>query len=283
MCLLSYFPPDAMPNREHLANGCDVNRDGYGWAIVTRRRELISGRYLTADDALDSFELARDEHPDGPALFHSRWATSGLVDESMCHPFKVGRDPRTVVAHNGVLFTPPKGSDESDTAIFARKTLPMFNLDKPRRRTALEREIGGNKLVILTVNPARRHSAYLIGEQLGTWVKGAWHSNQDYLGWSRYVPSAYSWERDLADYDGWKPRTYVRTGTDCDLCRGVGTVDKLTRICKLCRVCCDCYEDADKECQCFYGNGWAKDSNDDELASWEPTGKDVVPFLRPAD
>lgn len=253
MCMLSYYPPNVLPDASRLANGCRQNQDGYGFAIVTPRRELIVERGMNAERMIDRFTVLRGLNPDGPAMFHSRWATSGDVDTSMCHPFPVGRDSRTVVAHNGVLFTPPKESRESDTAIFARVVLPGYAIDRPAKRYRLERYLNTNKIVILTTNPRYRKSAYLFGEAFGDWVDGEWHSNRDYLGgWAaRYA--AY----DL-DADDWAAGGYSHgavmgpRGTDlddCVFCWRNGTVDD-TGVCVHCDSCQDC-GDVRADCQCY--------------------------------
>ncbi|MGW5105951.1 hypothetical protein [Nocardia sp. NPDC004123] len=36
-------------------------------------------------------------------MFHSRFATHGFITNQNCHPFAIGGDERTVMAHNGVL------------------------------------------------------------------------------------------------------------------------------------------------------------------------------------
>lgn len=270
MCMLSFYPPGRQPDLKRLQNGCEVNTDGFGFALITPRRELIVRRSMKAIDLIEEFADARATFPDGPALFHSRWATSGKVDETGCHPFEVGRDSKTVVAHNGVFFDPGKDSTMSDTAIFARYILPHMSYDKPSKRARLERYCGGNKLVILTVNPARRKQSYIIGENLGVWTQdGEWHSNHDFEGWGshRHYGGYSAWLSDelgwfdakvtAASYDDGEPTdTKPRSDREpwpCDLCGAVNAVDTLTLICDVCRSCQDCHEDADTACMCFYG------------------------------
>lgn len=272
MCMLSYYPEGVLPDAERLTNGCDTNRDGYGYAIVTARRELIVRHGMQADEMIDRFAIERALHPSGPAMFHSRWATSGIIGTAMCHPFPVGRDNRTVVAHNGVFFTPAKDSDESDTAIFARAILPQYNIDKPARRLRLERWLSSNKIVVLTVNPARRHTSYLFGEHLGHWVPSEggreWHSNRDF---EDYFP-AKDWakwtEGDWSAYEGQSGLGYPtvigahpddrkarpdREPWPCEICDQSHSVDTLTQICDVCGSCQECGLDAAQDCRCRTG------------------------------
>ena len=250
MCMLSFYPDGVMPTERHILNGAELNPDGHGFAIVTRDRNIIVHRGMDADEIVERFLEARDKHPEGPALFHSRIATSGLVDVTGCHPFKVGQDNRTVVAHNGILFSPPADSLKSDTAIFAERMLPRFgSLDKQRNFTKLQRFAGWrNKLVVLTVNPQRRRTSYVINKAAGhTLANGEWHSNTDYEGkwWddfdggSVYVSGSYS-KYQQSDNSPWA----------CDLCGQSGGVNRYTLLCDICNCCNDCLQHRD-DCQCF--------------------------------
>lgn len=261
MCMLSYYRPGIMPRGDYLQNGADVNPDGHGFAIVTERRELIFHKDMNAGRLIDRFLETRAKHPNGPALFHSRIATSGLVDITGCHPFKVGSDNRTVVAHNGILFSPGKGSTKSDTRIFAETMLPRFgSLDSPRKFAKLERWVKpGNKMVILTVNPQRRKHAYLVNEQSGIWTSdNEWHSNSDFYGWA---PT--KWHKPA------KPMPWDTEPWPCDICGAWNSVSAVTLICSACHSCNDCSM-AETECQCHYGtlqdasvrNAWRREPND---------------------
>jgi glutamine amidotransferase len=105
MCLLTYLPAGVQPDTDALLTGALVNADGHGFAIVAGRRldRLIVQRGLDGEAVIDAFIAARLQHPQGPALFHSRLATHGDTTLDNCHPFTLGGDTRTVLAHNGVL------------------------------------------------------------------------------------------------------------------------------------------------------------------------------------
>lgn len=188
--MLTFIPSGVVPSMEGIENGTYFNTDGHGWAIVAGNR-IISGHSMLADQAMDQFLTMRKKHNKGPALFHSRWATHGTVDRSNCHPFRVGKDNRTVLAHNGVLpqaAQPLKGDNRSDTRKFAQSMLPSWgHLDNLRTQQKIQEFLGkSNKIVILTTNPMYSKSAYLYGENLGYWDEGkdgdVWYSNSDYLG-----------------------------------------------------------------------------------------------------
>ena len=252
MCMLSFFPAGVMPLQTEIKNGAEVNPDGHGFAIVTKQRSIIVQRDMNAQRLIERFMETRAEHLDGPALFHSRIATSGMVDITGCHPLRVGRDNRTVLAHNGVLFSPPKGSLQSDTAIFAERMLPRFgSFDSPRKFAKLEQWVRpSNKLVVLTVNPQRRKNAYIVNAESGYWAaSGAWHSNSDYQGWKTtyiggrsYSDSGWNYSTSYSDTEPWP----------CDVCGSLNCVDAHTLVCHVCHTCNDCHQ-SESDCLCYYG------------------------------
>jgi glutamine amidotransferase len=207
MCLLTFFPEDIQPLTRELYQGAIVNDDGHGWAIVDGD-QIHSGRYMNAHQAIETFEAARRLHPGGPALFHSRWGTHGVTDVTNVHPFPVDRDPRTLIAHNGVLprdVHPRKGDPRSDTRILADSIGGRFgSLRRRLVRIRLQKWMNtGNKIVVLTVNPRYRANHFILNEDQGIWTKdGIWYSNDGYLpyvsrasslGWM-YDSNGVAWE-----------------------------------------------------------------------------------------
>lgn len=184
MCLLTFLPAGAMPDTAALRNGSYLNNDGHGFAVVAGDH-LIVRRGLDAEPMIEAFDVTRREHPDGPALFHSRLATHGQTGLDNCHPFPVGGDNRTVLAHNGVLpavVQPAKTDPRSDTRIAAEEFIPAFGSVRSRRtRLALQRWMTPqNKVAILTVDRRFKQRAYLLNEKSGIWNSGIWYSNDSY-------------------------------------------------------------------------------------------------------
>lgn len=184
MCLLTYFSPGVLPDTSALCQGSIINNDGHGFAIV-HDGQIVVDRGFNAEEMIDRFAEVRAQYPAGPAMFHSRFGTHGSRTLANIHPFTVDNDRRTVVAHNGVLpgSVQPRGKDtRSDTAILAASMGGRFGaLRLPRVRAAVEKWMGHyNKLVILTVNPRYRGSAFILNEAAGTWVDGIWYSNDGY-------------------------------------------------------------------------------------------------------
>lgn len=236
MCLLSYYPPGVLPDVDALFNGAVLNTDGHGFAVVANTRLLV-GHGLDAAAVIAEFLHIRQACPDGAALFHSRFATHGAVTEDNCHPFRVGGDPRTMLAHNGVLpkRVRPKRSDRRcDTRIAAEDFLPrepFGSLASPRGRAGLQNWLGLNRLVILTVDDRHPDNAYLLGEELGVWSGGAWYSNTDF--------------HDTAERFAWEPGAYP-----CPVCESLDSLDTRTGWCQVCGICADCGDDVTC-CDCF--------------------------------
>lgn len=204
MCMLTFLPPNVLPNTDRLRNGTISNRDGHGWAIVVldadgRGSHILTGHSMNADAAIEAFKLTRGQHPQGPALFHSRYTTGGLVDEGNCHPYVVNGDPRTILAHNGVLpysINQPDKDERSDTRYFADVYGMMFypdaipgeskgqnfNLNSKRGRKRAQKWLGlANKFVILTVDPIFRRNSYILNSDQGVWEDDdCWYSNSGY-------------------------------------------------------------------------------------------------------
>jgi len=215
MCLLTYFPPNVMPDAEKLRNGAIVNDDGHGYAIIIDD-EVVVGRAMDFEEVLAEFLALRAEYPDGEAMFHSRYSTCGVTTDFNVHPFHVKRSPLTVLAHNGHIHqaAPAQGDPRVDSRIFAEDILmskfPV--LDSPRTQRRLSNFIGKyNKLVILTVDPRFAKRAYIVNEDEGMWVGGVWYSNSGYLPPFRYAgqfSTSYYSSKGGADYgwddeDGW--------------------------------------------------------------------------------
>ncbi|OLZ50272.1 hypothetical protein DMH01_14595 [Amycolatopsis sp. WAC 04182] len=198
--MLTYLPEGTQPDIDALGNGAIVNDHGHGYAIVADTR-IIAGRGMQASAVIDEFAALRRLHPEGPALFHSRFATHGSVNESNNHPFPVGGDELTVLAHNGVLpaaAQPAKGDDRSDTRIAADDIFgipPFSSFDDPKTCKLIERWLGRfNKVVILTANPRYRRNGYIFNEHKGVWNADCWYSNRDFETHAAYLsPEHAGW------------------------------------------------------------------------------------------
>lgn len=257
MCLLSYFPAGVMPDAEHLFSGSQANADGSGYAVATSDgRLLVNKAMVTQDLLIDQFMELRKQHLGMPAMFHSRFGTGGVFSTYNVHPFQVGSDPLTVVAHNGIFPGISKklkrNNPRSDTRVFAETVMPkqFSRLDRKRTRQALLNYITTgyvNKIAVITVNPRYRQNGYLINGAAGVFLPdGAWHSNYDYLPPLKLEDSAY-WAEVDADAAADDP---VLTGT-CEMCLQANAVNQSSGVCGLCRTCQDCLEHIN-DCQCWF-------------------------------
>jgi hypothetical protein len=185
MCLLSYYPPDVVPDEAELLLGAKVNDEGYGMGIRTSDGHLIVSHALADAPGLIAFFCdLRKAFPDSHAVFHSRLSTGSAISLLNTHPIRVPVDSDTVIFHNGSLPIEPhllEASGMSDTRYFAKYLWPR-NLDEDHG--ALEHWAGPrNKIVILTRNPCYAQPAYVINaRQFITTPAGAKHSNADFLG-----------------------------------------------------------------------------------------------------
>jgi len=304
MCLLTFIPEGVDPSLADLAMGQENNPDGFGWAIALEDRIIID-RGMVAGRVLESFAKARTQHMDAPALFHSRIATAGGLDKYNAHPFYLGNDPLTVIAHNGILprkAQPARGDHRSDTRLLAEVYLPKHRFGAIHthggRKQLAKWAGGGNKFVILTANPRFKYQAYILNDTFGEWDGGCWWSNDSFREpwWHKYGGSTkWSWR------DGeWSPNPYrlgeptrkaltarealdeeyayedvvdsfdVADDDTCQFCYAKGVLDNDTFLCPYCWTCQLCAQGTDN-CRCprrsEYSNAmaWKQEGYDFQL------------------
>ena len=181
MCLLTFMQEYTTADVDSLAIGSQNNPDGFGYAVHAGTH-IVKGSGLNFDAVLDNFLKTRAIHS-GPALFHSRITTHGGTNINNCHPFQVGKDTNTVVAHNGMLPIAARNG-MSDTAIFAKELFPSWGgastLNSKKTRKKLSKFADGSKLVFLSANPDVQDDYYIINENDGHWNEGVWWSNNSY-------------------------------------------------------------------------------------------------------
>jgi len=189
------MPEGKVASKQSLENASWYNDDGFGWAIRGDGKILV-GKNMNFDNAYEEFMDVRSTNK-GDALFHLRITTQGATDLTNCHPFYVGKDQLSVVAHNGMLpVDVPSGDNRSDTRMFAEKLLPQRGgitfLNGDGGITKLSKWAEGSKLVFLTVNPASKWRYVIINSEDGHWGKdaddGVWFSNGSY----KYTRPTYS-------------------------------------------------------------------------------------------
>lgn len=240
MCMLCVIPPNVLPSREKLENSALNNPDGFGYAIaIPQEGRILVHRTMDADEAVNKFLEDKAKYPKGYALWHARLATLGSNTLENCHPFYVGKDKKTVLAHNGILPFADEGEkksllDRSDTRIFAEHVLPRMGgvsaLDDPHMYEALLEITSGSKVAVLTVNPVAEYQLYLLHEKAGSYDEDkVWWSNNscdiNYYksaytrGYSHGGYSSYAWNDDY--YTAPKPKTttgnFIAVPDSCEL------------------------------------------------------------------
>jgi glutamine amidotransferase len=214
---------------------------------------------MNPDTSINRFIEMRTKYLDGYAIWHARLATHGSMTVENCHPFKVGGDERTYLAHNGILpIVEPTGDTRSDTRIFAEDLLPAIGgvsaLDNPQVMNLIEDFTSGSKVAILTVDTRAEYQAYLIHENKGTKDStGTWWSND-----SCYMRPSHSWYSV-------KPLDF---GVDnefsdqCMVCDSI--VDNAAYIADYCPNCNSCYmcHTIKADCLCYIPHSRTNRSND---------------------
>jgi len=275
--MLCVIPPQVLPSREKLENSALNNPDGFGFAIaVPSENRLIVEHTMSADDSINSFLALRAKYPEGYAIWHARYATHGSTTLDNCHPFYVGSDGLTVLAHNGVLPTEErKGELRSDTRIFAEDILASIGgvtaLDNPQIYNMLEDFSSGSKIAVLTVDPRAKYDLYLLHENKGDVDEtGVWWSNAscdlNYYAKPAYNYGGYSEWGTAWGMDSYTPSKSTSTTTQemyddnkyqCELCMAILDADELENtqyICVFCQSCQLCSMNVEM-CMCYKPKG----------------------------
>lgn len=261
MCMLCVVPPNVLPARDKLEASALNNPHGFGFAIVIpKERRILVEHTMDADKAINDFLARRAEYPEGYALWHARFATHGVKDLSNCHPFRVGKDKRTVLAHNGILpVLEDKSNHRSDTRIFAEDILPKMGgvkaLDDPQLFNVIEDFTSGSKLCVLTVDPVAEYQCYIVHENKGWFDENkVWWSNDSCYLATTHWSDASSW------YDKYnKPKAKVKSefiedSFECFSCKAVLDPDEVELLtdgaCMFCGACQMCFMD-EQSCMCY--------------------------------
>lgn len=155
---------------------------------------------MSAKRSIARFLMFREQYPDSYAIWHSRIATHGVKNESNCHPFRVGDDGLTYLAHNGMLDVEQPADDRrSDTRVFAEEVLPSMGgvcaLDNPTIFNMVSKWAMGSKLAILTLDPRAQRQLYLINEKAGSWDDNhIWWSNTHHRPAKKYEWGGYNYD-----------------------------------------------------------------------------------------
>jgi len=259
MCLLTYSPAGTTPKRKHLENSCIANPHGFGYAILTPTK-IIVGKSLDYKKILTEYLALRKQYPNSDSIFHSRFATHGEMTEENCHPFFVGNDNQTIIAHNGILDI-PTFDKRSDTRVFAEDLFPTYDnaggLDNPLVFNGLERWAIGSKIVVLTINPKYKYNSYIINEKSGHYdKKGIWWSNYGYCD-APTTKSLYSYEKGYYDRPSDEDE-YVYVCPNCYYENPEKDIKDYDSLCGNCDFCLGC-ETTWQDCLCYTKSPYKED------------------------
>jgi len=258
MCVIICGYGHSLPARSEFESASLYNSDGFGFAVLTESGQIISSKGMKSAPVIEGLEAAIKSHASRVVawVFHARITTHGTTNAANCHPFTVGGDESTYIAHNGILPTDlPKGYTGSDSAYFAETLLPLWGgvaaLNYSETWEMLEEWCGTSKIALLSANPAAPLPLVILNEALGTWEGDVWYSNlyhRSPVSRAYAYYDRYEWEsapaREL-------PSVYGVTLQDfetCPYCYGVNEWD--TDVCVFCWSCFDCGHDALSACVC---------------------------------
>jgi len=258
MCILVVCEPNSTPSKSDLHAGACANPHGFGFAIHAGDK-IISERSMSAKKSIKRFMELREQYPNGYAMWHARYATHGVKNEQNCHPFQVGDDEGTYLAHNGVLDVAiPHGDRRSDTRVFAEDTLPKLGgvnaLDDDTIWLMISKWASGNKIAILTTSTTAKYPMYLVNENLGTWDnEGIWWSNQSHKRTVYAKPVVLTTYNEY-DMSKWADVAEVLDDSElqelCPYCMETVSLNDNPYYCPTCTLCFDC-SDVVHNCMCY--------------------------------
>ena len=215
MCVIAYFPKNSKePSRNDLVYMWNSNPNGAGMMWIENDGVHYSKGYFDFDEFYKDFLIIKRDWNFECAV-HFRIATSGGINQEMCHPFpltsntdklkKLYGKANCVIMHNGILNIPTPHNDLNDTCEFIiNKLVPAYSKDKsfflhftPAKRKIFESSDlnGSNKMLFFSLKGV---------EMFGNWQK----YNDYYVSNTHWVWRKEKWENK------WKYRSYYDYGND---------------------------------------------------------------------
>lgn len=210
MCVIAYFPKNSKePKKEDLKAMWDRNPDGGGMMWIEKDGVHYSKGYFDFNEFYKDFLIIKRDY-DFECAVHFRIATSGGINQEMCHPFPLTNEKSKLkalwgktncaVMHNGILPIDTPHKDLNDTCEFIiNKMYPFYhkdhrfflNLPKAKQNVFETTDLANNKLLLFDKN--------------GVKTFGHWQKYKDYfvsnLYWSYYKPVRKSYSYNYNNYN----------------------------------------------------------------------------------
>ena len=222
MCVIAYFPKECKePKKIDLKAMWDKNPDGAGMMWIERDGVHYSKGYFDFEEFYKDFLIIKRDY-NFECAAHFRIATSGGVNQSMCHPFPVTDKPEYLkkiwgktscaIMHNGILPIDTPHKDLNDTCEFIINNIYpywkedhnfFFNLPKNKKSIFETNDLAGNKLLFFSKDHVETFGYWFENEDYyvsNTWWKPrkynayGYYSYYDYSDYYNYTP--------VIDYDG---------------------------------------------------------------------------------
>lgn len=181
MCIIVVKPEKVLITEESFRTMWKANSDGAGFMYSTGEKVVLSKGFMKFNEFWNAYQEAG---PLRKMVIHFRIKTHGDVNQENTHPFWVVKG-KLALAHNGVIrpLTNLTSAKESDTAVFARMLSenyknPASVLKNEFIRATLEAYIGYSKVVFMNAEG----ETIILNEQMGTWHKNVWYSNDSFKG-----------------------------------------------------------------------------------------------------
>lgn len=254
MCIIIYKPKGIEIPKESILKNCyESNSDGAGIMIRKQDKIIIKKGFINLEELLIELSFYNKDDEIG---IHFRTGTSGLIDESMCHPFPFVNNNKELklleletnlaIMHNGILFQAK--NDLSDTAEFVKElTLKGYKKHILKEENIKYLESLNQKFLIFGIDKIA-----MIGKFIED--NGIYYSNSNYKNSYISLMSNYDYKYNDIDYSFESERNLcpycynkinVSSNTEeffCNSCKSVIYEKDLIDI----SFCPECYETIEK-------------------------------------
>ena len=140
MCVICYIPKEAKePRKEDLLSMWDKNPHGGGIMWRTKHGINFSKGYMDFNSFYKDFLIIKRDYNYECAV-HFRIATSGGINQQMCHPFpmtnsdvaikKISGKADTMIMHNGIISINPRKGLNDTCEYIIDELYPSYKEDK---------------------------------------------------------------------------------------------------------------------------------------------------------